>query len=564
MTSHNHAPIARSDPSPHLLERFVVAVLLLALLAMAVTNAVHILNADYFHEELRILYHFDPARTNTKDYAGQFLGKFPQPLLYDALTKAVLGIGVDLIVFHKLLMLACLLLVLAGNALAGWRIGGAAAAAAVPVLVAAQPIYYYQINSATPHAFAFPLLIWGLVCLLYNRPYWLAGVTLLSGLLYPPISPVLGLGLAWHLVIARNCMNAQNPNRIADVLVLGIAGAISATLLWHQLAPIEGYGAPLPPGDKADIYPENGPDGRHFYGVFHPVAYVVRSAIWQFRQVVPPPIVIMLMLFYVAAAGYGLYRLRERADIFRPVLGFIVPSLIFCVLIVLLRPYVSYRFVLYPLFAVLPVLFVCGLLGLCETYRAGLRDQAAAIVAVMAVYIVSFNSLDADRNGFTLRLDEPSNRLMEFVRGLPADSLLAAWPGGSQTSLIPYVAGRPLLVNFKAHYPTYEGHIINMRARMFDLIDAYLASDIKPLIHLRCRWQVDYLVANRDHFSGEGTAPDYFAPFNERIEKILSTAEISKMILRQPPAGAVVFQAGKFTVVDLALLSKGAACPSQS
>ena len=101
-----------------------------------------------------------------------------------------------------------------------------------------------------------------------------------------------------------------------------------------------------------------------------------------------------------------------------------------------------------------------------------------------------------------------------------------------------------------------------MRARMFDLIDAYLASDIKPLIHLRCRWQVDYLVVDHDHFSGKETAPEYFAPFNERIEKILSTTEKSKMILRQPPAGAIVFQAGKFKVVDLALLSEGAACQS--
>jgi hypothetical protein len=563
MTPHDTTPKACGKSLSKSLEISLVAILLSALLAIVAINTLHIFNANYFHEELRILYHLDPARTNAKDYGGQYLGKFPQPILYDVLTKAALGIDVDLIIFHKLLMLACLLLVLAGSALAGWRIGGAAAAAAVPLLVAAQPIYHFQINSATPHAFAFPLLIWGLVCLLYERPFLLAGLTVLSGLLYPPISPVLGLGLAWHLVIASNCMSAQNENRVADVLVLGITGAISVTLLWRQLLPIEGYGASLPPGDKVEIYPENGPAGRHFYAVFHPVAYVMRKTIWQFRQVVPPPIVIMLILFYIAAAGYGLYQLRKRTDIFRPVLSFIVPSLIFCVLVMLLRPYVSYRFVLYPLFVVLPVLFVGGLLKLCETNRAKPRDQAAAIVAVMAMYIVSLNSLDADRNGFTLRLDDPSNRLMEFVRGLPADNLLAAWPSGSQTSLISYVAGRPILLNHKAHYPTYEGYTINLRARMFDLIYAYLASDIEPLIRLHCRWKVDYLVVDRDHFADEETAPDYFAPFNKRIEKILSTAEMSKMILRQPPAGAVVFQAGKFTVLNMALLSDGAVCPAQ-
>ena len=116
---------------------------------------------------------------------------------------------------------------------------------------------------------------------------------------------------------------------------------------------------------------------------------------------------------------------------------------------------------------------------------------------------------------------------------------------------------------FRRSLSEFPSHRL-IAVRMFDLIDAYLASDIKPLIHLRCRWQADYLVVDRDHFIGEDTALDYFAPFNERIEKILSTAEMSKMILRQPPAGTIVFQAGKFTVLDLALLSGGAACPSHA
>ena len=252
-------------------------------------------------------------------------------------------------------------------------------------------------------------------------------------------------------------------------------------------------------------------------------------------------------------------------EIFQPLLSFIIPSLIFCVLIFLFKPLLSYRFLLYPLFAILPVLFVYGLLVLCDTYRVRLRYPAAAFVAVMALFVISLNSVDADRNGLKYRLDEPSNRLMDFVRGLPTDSLLAAWPIGRQISLIPYLAGRSLLLTHKAHYPIYEGHIINMRARMFDLIDAYLASNIKPLIHLRCRWQVDYLVVNNEHFTGEEEESTlvYFAPFNERIEKILSTTEKSEMILRKPPDGTIVFQAGKYTVVDLALLSEGAICPDQ-
>ena len=239
------------------------------------------------------------------------------------------------------------------------------------------------------------------------------------------------------------------------------------------------------------------------------------------------------------------------------------PSLMFCILVVVLRPYVAYRFLLYPLFTVLPVLFVYGLLMICHIGQAKLKSAAVPFVAVVALFVFSFNNLDARRNGFTLQLDKSSNRLVEFVRGLPAGSLLAAWPAGSHTDLIPYLTGRPLLVAYKAHYPSFKDHILNMRARMDDLVNAYLANEIQPLIDLRCRWQVDFMVVDRDHFLGKDTAPTYFAPFDERIAKIIDATDRSKMVLANPPTQTVVFEHGKYLVVDLARLSKDEDCPTR-
>jgi hypothetical protein len=151
---------------------------------------------------------------------------------------------------------------------------------------------------------------------------------------------------------------------------------------------------------------------------------------------------------------------------------------------------------------------------------------------------------------------------MSYLRQVPEESLIAAWPYEVETSLIPYVAGRPLLVDYKAHYPSYEGHIREMRMRMFDLIDAYLAQDLQPLIDMRCRWHVDFLVVDRSHFSDQGAPPTYFAPFNDRIEEVLNAAEKSELVLSRPPADAVVFAAGRFSVLDLALLAGDKSCPN--
>jgi hypothetical protein len=563
MMNNQHASLHWQGAWRALPERIAIAVFLLMLLVIVGGNIYANLDAHNFHEELRILYHLDPARTNSKDYAGQFLSQFPQPFLYAYLTKTAISAGVDLITFHRLLGVVCSVLLLAGAALSGWRVGGALLAVVVTVFIAAQPIYSYQINSATPHAFAFPLLIWGLVSLLYDRPYILAGLTVLSGLLYPPVSPVLGLILFWHIAIARKGLSGANRGRIADVLVICVTAAISLFLLRHQLMPVEGYGATLMPGEKVDIYPENGPDGRHFYGVFHPLSYVFVTAMGQLHEALPVPVIIIVPICIAAVAGLGLYYFRDKAEFFRAILSFIIPSVIFCLLVTLLRPYVAYRFLLYPLFTVLPLLFIYGLFTLCYSHRSALRQPAAVIVAVMAPLIFAISDANGHRDLLPLHLDEPAFELMDYLQQLPPESLIVAWPGKEETSLIPYVTGRPLLVNFKAHYPTYEGHIVNMRMRMFDLIDAYLAKDRQPLINLRCRWQADYVVIDRTLFSGDEIMFKYFEPFDTRIKEVFDTTDTSKMILRQPPPDAVVFKTGKFSVLDLALLSGNTSCQAQ-
>ena len=541
-------------------EKIAVATLAAVLVFVACTALFEQFDPHSFHEELRILYHLDPARSNSKDYVGEFLGNFPQPLLYVFITKIALAAGMDLGFFHRLLGATCSLLLLSGVWYAGKHIGGLFFAATATVFVAAQPFYYYQTSSATLHAFAFPLLIWALVALLHNRLYLLAGLSALSGLLYPPISPVIGLALAWYFAVAKRGLGRQNPDRTKEVLMLVAVAAVTLALFWHQLAPVGGYGASVVPGTQVDIYPENGPDGRHFNGVFHPIGYVLGSAIGQFNVAVPVLLIVVLPMCIAAVAGLGLYYFRKRTRDFQALLSFIIPSALFCVLVVVLRPYVAYRFLLYPLFAVVPFLFVYGLFTLCYDHRSTLRQPAAVVVAVVITLALALTGNAGHRDFSPLKLEQSGSSLMQYLEKLPQESLIAAWPFGVQTSLIPYVAGRPLLVDYKAHYPIYEGHIANMRARMYGLIDAYLAEDRRPLIELRCRWQVDFLVVDRAHFPADGGQVMYFAPFDDRIKEVLQAASNSELILRNPPKEAVVYSSGRFLVLDLALVARGAVC----
>lgn len=369
------------------LKSAALVILISALIIIAGSNVLDLLDFNKFHEEIRILHHYDPERVNAKDYAGQFLSKSPRPPLFDFLTQMALGVGIDLVLFHKLVSLACIFMLLLGGALAGWRVGGFVAAVAVAVLIAAQAVYQYQVNSAVPHAFAFPLLMWALVFLSYGAPYALAGLTVVTGLLYAPIVPILGLCLAWQLVIERKCLSSSNPARVADILVLVITGMISLLLVWMLLQPIQGYGASVPVGGMSDIYPENGKNGRYFYGAFQPLAYVFISFFGQFRQALPPPVIVLFMACVTGMAGYGLYRLRSSSELFRAFLSFIVPSIAACLLTVLFRPHLAYRYALYPLFAVLPVLFVYGTMSLSNKLRGVLHLPALTFMATLMILV---------------------------------------------------------------------------------------------------------------------------------------------------------------------------------
>ena len=560
------SPVASTPVSgaySRLPERIAIAFFVFVLLALVSTTFIDNFDASNFHEEFRILYHLDPARTNDKDYVGQFLSQLPQPILYDLLTRAALGSGMDLVVFHKLLGAFCTLLLLAAAVLSGWRVGGPLAAVLVTVLVAAQPIYNYQISSATSHAFAFPLLMWGLVCLLYERPYWLAGLTVLSGMLYPPASPILGLLLFWHVVVAHKGLSRRAPRRFPDMLVIGATAVVSLFLLLRQVAPIEGYGAPLQPGEKIDVYPENGPGGRLFFGVFEPLSHVRVVTMDQLHEALPIAVRILVPLCVVAIACFGLYSFRDRPGVFRPLLSFVVPAALLCIVVTLLRPYIAYRFLLYPLFTILPLLFVCGLLTLCRRYRSTLRYPTAAVVAITAPLVFAVSDINGHQPLRPIQLGPPTRELMEYLEKLPADSLIVAWPGRRETSLIPYLAGRPLLVNYKAHFPAYEQYVEDMRARMYDVIDAYLAEDRQPLIKLRCRWQADYFVVERALASGSPQVLRYFEPFRERIRIRAEAVDQSRLVLLEPPAEAIVFTAGGYTVLDLAALAAGTTCPEE-
>lgn len=534
-------------------------VLLLALLALVVFRLQFFFEENRFHEEFRILYHLDPTHLNSIDYSGQFLNKLPQPLLYKWITQTVLVMGLDLEQYHRLLGACCYLFFLSGIGVGALRLG-VLPALAVTGFAAAQIIFVEQISSATPHAFAFPLLAWMLVSLVYDRPYLGAVLTILAGLLYAPVAPVMGLMFAAHVLILRKALSTVGLRRWTNLFCLAATAIIALILVAHQIRPIEGYGSLLVPGERIFEFPENGPHGRYAPSVFEPITHVVSAALGQFHPAVPAPFALVLFVFAGASSAVGLYHLRSFSAIFYPVLTFIIPSLLLFGIVLILRPYVAYRFALYPIFTIVPFLFVAGLQQiLFGSKRFEVRSMV--LVAVVSItFLTTLGSAKVHQASSVLTISEPEREMLDFLSNTSRDSLIAAWPYDVMPSLIPYATGRALVVDSKAHYPNYEHHLLEMRARMYDLINAYFATSPTELAMLSCRWGADYLLLDETTLSDKRDSLRYFAPFDARITEKREATAGTRRILANVPKGSVVFKSGHYTLIDLEYFSSKYGC----
>lgn len=542
---------------------FVVALLFVCAIATVVSiNTIGVLNNSNYHESQRTSYHYDDLRVTEKDYIANYLRALPSPLLFYAITKAALAAKLDLVLFHKLLIVFCNFILLINTALIAKRFNGTLAGIAAVAIVSVQPIFHYQINSASSHSFAFPLIMMGFALLVYEKHVWLGLLVIVSGLLYPPIAAPIWLMLAWKLVINKQFFPLSR-HSVLVLFGLVVIGLVAAALLLQQLLPVDGFGDRTGPFDQIQLFPENGPDGRFSSTVSRPLYYVFGISITQFRSAIPGGGVLLLCYLYVLFAFYGLWQLLLKSDFRSKILSFLVPLSIFFVVVYIFKPSLSYRFLLYPLHTILPILFVSGVFYFAMNHTPGNRKQAGLIIGAIFLYLLTFNSVDSYRQGFTFKLDNSSHELNKVIQQLPRSVLIAAWPNAENTDLIPYITGKPLFVSRRGH--AIAGHtnvLMEMRQRMNALIDAYFGDDHDALVRLHCRWGVDYLIVDRMHFLDKSLIKEYFEPFQSLIKTKLLTIPTQQMILFSPPDAWVTDAVGNYLLINMSMVVDSTGCAS--
>ncbi len=512
-------------------------------------------------------YYDGPARWHD-DYIGRYYLAAFLPAGYRAVMTVLAG-AVDPATSSKLLPYGLLAAVVGLSAAAGRRLAGFTAAFCVGALILSSGLVLERLVGGLPRSFAFPVLSLALWACAAGRPLALAAAVVAGAAFYPVAAVAPGVALLlWLLVLTvRDRGRAAAWSLRRRLAVTGGTALVAALLFLPAAIGGRAYGRLIGPADVAE-FPEAGPGGRYgpedratTAGLPAVLFDTASQALHGDGQPFLPSLRRLdtaggridraAVLAGLGAAALGLLALASRDSAGRRVAALALSAFVGFLVASVAAPFffLPQRHVLYPLALLLLVLLPCGAFALAAVAgeRGGRRLGPALALGATAGALLLLGGRVAPRTGLTVEAS-PGDGLQAFLKGLPNEDSVAGWPGGPIED-VPYVARRPVLLSFETEQAFHTGYVLEIRGRMRALIDAMLAVDESPLVALRERYGVTHLVVDRTQL--DTRPPDLTLPFPADVDRALARAAGRPLLLRSPPASALVFDDGRRLVIDL-------------
>lgn len=536
------------------------AVLLLTALLLApfiAGQALFAANTGMFDPDMLTLYGFfrlyDPELF-PNDYTADYFLQLGMPPGYRLLQYLGSRL-IDPLWLHRLLplllWLACAPLAFA----AGRRLGGLANAWATASIYLCSSIFIFRMTGGMPHMFGFPLTWWAVAALLSGRVRSLAACTIASAAFYPIVTPVAGTALACWLLFPRLAPSIPPAPELGwlwrrKLLLLGAVAALAGAAMLPMAAARSNHAYGEPINVLADR--ERFPEAANPLASINPFPYVLISYALQnsTRLGMDGGQILTLAIMGVLLLGVLLHNPCDR----RPgsLKPYIYPVAFFFLGALLFNYDNAYRFAMYNAPVLITLLLPLALRRLCRALLPR-RAGGTAFAALILGYVACIAQAEPQASGYLFTLEDFQKRALSFVATLPKDAVLAGWPGdryGRIVESVPYVARRKALVTWAGHPVFHSGYVLTMRERMNAIVDAYLARDIAPLLELRDRFGVDYLVVNEADFTGVAP-PSYIEPFTSRAHALWDAGKGKPFIVLELADRAGVYSADGIHILDL-------------
>jgi hypothetical protein len=478
-----------------------------------------------------------------------------------------------------------LLLTIGGLAVAARRLAGAPAAWAVALFTLSSGVFMDRIVGGLPRAFGFPLFAWGLAALVAGKPKHFGAVTVLGIAFYPIVGVVLGGTLgAWLLLLPKQA-RAEAADWTLKRRLTFLSAVAGACIFFTAIVLVigKGYGGRVGPDDIAD-FPEAGAGGRYSAESRPPFPPVLEATWNQWRSTLTgagEPVVpairpwkdpreakesksaVVLLALVTAFILCGYIRLAVNSREAQRLGTFVAVALGGYVAAVYMSPwlYLPERYTNYAVALLAVLLAATAPAGYIEIFRKTWRPhwpavattRNSALIASTVVLLAVLGGRGNGKEGYTVRVD-PKSALYESIAGLPVNAVVAGWPQGP-IELVPHVSRRSALFTYETHQAFHKGYMLEMRGRANAFFDAYLATDVKPLIELREKFGVTHLLVDFNHLNSNKFS--YFRPFGTRIQQASKRLGSPEHSILHHLDQAVVFRHGKTAVFDLSRVNPG-------
>lgn len=379
--------------------------------------------------------------------------------------------------------------------------------------------------SGTPRAFAVPLFLAFLCCLVERRAAAAAAVGLLQGLFYPQMSLVYLGVLGLSLLRWRKGRPDVARDRQSWVVALLCGGATVIGMIPFLLSSSE-FGPAITAAEIRD-HPAFQPGGRSEFFLPDPIDFYlcgVRSGLlpvqwgcysaYEAELGFAPALAIAELAFALGVPAWlALRARREGAARPSPAVWWLLAAVTAGVILhalahlLLFRLHLPARYGQHSLRAVSMVMLGVALapafVGAAQWSQVGGSGRRAVTVGVSGLLIGGL---------FAATIALPVIPRMEYERGrhpqlyawfaaTPPDTVVASLSGEADN--LPSFAQRVVLATREYAIPYHTGYITALRQRTSELIDAQYAADLEPLRRYFERYDVDLLLLDEDAFTPE-------------------------------------------------------------
>jgi hypothetical protein len=405
-------------------------------------------------------------------------------------------------------------------------------------------------------SFALPLLLLCVLFLQRRRFRSVLLMTVAAVLLYPPI--ILNtLALAGDDVLRRWWQDRRRGRlwfEIVLLLVCTIGAAVYLLAIYDVDRGLSGARVTLA---EARQMPEFYPGGRSAFFHPNPLVYFLcgRSGIGVAH------LSGFLLLIGLMGSVVGWKNLRIPAV----VTSLVWTSLALFVLshLLLFRLYLPSRYTFYTLSLAGIIVIGVNALSVWQVCKARYGRRVlplsrpvkyGALAGLLVLYAVVQSTVIAKHDPRLVVLDQHDMEMLTFLRTLPKDSVVAGHPDDMDN--VPVIAQRKVLANSETAFPYYLGYYTKMRQKVFDVLQAYYATDWQTLWSFVRRYQIDALVLRKEHFRlAARNTRLYYEPFESWLRA--SLPETSAFVLATPPKALTCYENDRYVVLCVSLIAAG-------